>query len=89
MSEKKTYDNAEKRFTELECHVSILHGWYASLTYAATSPRMNKPQREILERLAFPALRELGELADIRPEGGRDNPYNARYFEWLDSQEEE
>lgn len=73
-----------KTFTEEECRITHLMGWYNALTTASTSTRMNKPQREILKFLAYPKLQELEDLG-VHPVGGRDNPDNAEYYEWLDA----
>ena len=83
----KTTKLEEKRtlFTEEEVRIAHLMGWHAALTSASTSPRMNRPQREILQALCYPKILELEGLG-IHPEGGRDNSLNNDYYEWVDAQ---
>lgn len=79
-------DNEEGRmFTEEEVRIANLHGWYMAIMSASSSPRMNKPQLEVLRHIAYPKLHELESLG-LGPVGGRGNPENTEYYEWVDAQ---
>jgi hypothetical protein len=87
MSHKK-YDNIEKEFTELDMAVAELSGWYRALNNISTPPKINKPQRAMIEGLAFPILLHLEDLG-VHPIGERENKENDKYYEWKDSQEDD